>query len=53
MKVKIKPRLLLGILVMGGICYGAMYLNFKEVALAMAVGIVAVIGGLVEIEKDE
>lgn len=53
MKISLKPRLLLGILTMGAVCYGAMYLDYKEVALALAVGMVAVIRGLVEIEKGD
>lgn len=51
MKVKIKPRVPLGILAMGVVACLAMQWGYKDVALVMAAGVVSVTTMLVEIER--
>ena len=49
--MKIRPAVLLGEIILGVICALAMYLNFKEVAVAAIVGITALLPKLVDSEE--
>lgn len=50
-KMRIRPAVLLGEIILGTICALAMYLNYKEVAVAAVVGICALLPKLVDSEE--